>query len=415
MQISRRYFLKNGAIAMLGMASLPSFLQRAVAATAATGKKKMVVLFQRGAMDGLNVVVPFGERNYYAMRATIAIPPPQNGSTDAALDLDGFFGLHPSLQPLQPLFRKGQLAIVQAVGSPDPTRSHFDAQDFMESGTPGLKATDNGWLNRALQSMPEDKPSPFRAVAFGPYLPRTLQGSSPAVAIPDLKQFKMNGPQQTVEGGFEAMYAQTVDAAMRGVGNETFEAIDQLKKINPDSYQPDNGAEYPKNRFGQSLQEIAELFKANVGLEVAFLDSGGWDHHVNEGGVQGQLSNLLRDLGQGIAAFHQDMGDRMGEVVFVSMSEFGRTARENGNRGTDHGHANCMFVMGGGVKGGRVYSRWPGMSEGELYQGRDLAVTTDYRSVIGEIMTKHLGNHDLKTVFPGFANDPRQFLGMIKT
>jgi len=400
---------------MLGMASLPSFLQRAVAETAATGKKKMVVLFQRGAMDGLNVVVPFGERNYYAMRPTIAIPPPQNGSTDAALDLDGFFGLHPSLQPLQPLFRKGQLAIVQAVGSPDPTRSHFDAQDFMESGTPGLKATDNGWLNRALLAMPEEKPSPFRAVAFGPYLPRTLQGSSPAVAIPDLKQFKMNGPQQTVEGGFEAMYAQTVDAAMRGVGNETFEAIDQLKKINPDSYQPDNGAEYPKNRFGQSLQEIAELFKANVGLEVAFLDSGGWDHHVNEGGVQGQLSNLLRDLGQGIAAFHQDMGDRMGEVVFVSMSEFGRTARENGNRGTDHGHANCMFVMGGGVKGGRVYSRWPGMSEGELYQGRDLAVTTDYRSVIGEIMTKHLGNHDLKTVFPGFANDPKQFLGMIKT
>src|ERR1700726_1185571 len=415
MQISRRYFLKNGAIAMLGMASLPSFLQRAVAETAATGKKKMVVLFQRGAMDGLNVVVPFGERNYYAMRPTIAIPPPQNGSTDAAIDLDGFFGLHPSLQPLQPLFRKGQLAIVQAVGSPDPTRSHFDAQDFMESGTPGLKATDNGWLNRALLAMPEEKPSPFRAVAFGPYLPRTLQGSAPAVAIPDLKQFRMYGPQQTVEGGFEAMYAQTVDQALRGVGHETFEAVDQLKKINPDKYQPENGAAYPKNRFGQSLMEIAELFKADVGLEVAFLDSGGWDHHVNEGAVQGQLANLLRDLGQGIAAFHQDMGDRMSDVVFVSMSEFGRTARENGNRGTDHGHANCMFVMGGGVKGGRVYSRWPGMSEGELYQGRDLAVTTDYRSVIGEIMTKHLGNHDLKTVFPGFANDPKQFLGMIKT
>ena len=400
---------------MLGMASLPSFLQRAVAAsTAVPGKKKMVVLFQRGAMDGLNVVVPFGERNYYAMRPTIAIPAPRSGATDAAIDLDGFFGLHPSLQPLEPLFHKGQLAIVQAVGSPDPTRSHFDAQDFMESGTPGLKATDNGWLNRALLSMPEEKPSPFRAVAFGPYLPRTLQGTSPAVAISDLKQFKMNGPQQTIEGGFEAMYAQTVDAALRGVGSETFEAIDQLKKINPDTYQPDNGAEYPKNRFGQSLQEIAELFKADVGLEVAFLDSGGWDHHVNEGGVQGQLSNLLRDLGQGIAAFHLDMGDRMGDVMFVSMSEFGRTARENGNRGTDHGHANCMFVMGGGVKGGRVYSRWPGMSEGELYQGRDLAVTTDYRSVIAEIMTKHLGNRDLKTVFPGFANDPKQFLGIVK-
>jgi uncharacterized protein (DUF1501 family) len=224
----------------------------------------------------------------------------------------------------------------------------------------------------------------------------------------------MYGPQQTVEGGFEAMYAQTVDHAMRGVGNETFEAVDQLKKINPDTYQPENGAQYPKGRFGQSLEEIAELFKADVGLEVAFLDSGGWDHHVNEGGVQGQLSNLLRDLGQGIAAFHQDMGDRMGDVVFVSMSEFGRTAHENGNRGTDHGHANCMFVMGGGIKGGKVYTRWPGLSEEQLNQGRDLAVTTDYRSVLGEIIAKHLGDRDLKAVFPGFANEPRQFLGLVK-
>jgi uncharacterized protein (DUF1501 family) len=415
MTISRRYFLKNGGIAMLGMASLPSFLQRAIASTPSPGKKKMVVLFQRGAMDGLNVVVPFAEPNYYHLRPTIAIPEPRRGGADAAIDLDGFFGLHPSLAPLQPLFQNGQLAIVQAVGSPDPSRSHFDAQDYMESGTPGVKATEDGWLNRALQATPEEQSSPFRAVAFGPYLPRTLQGSAPAVSIPDLKQFKMYGSQQTVEGGFEAMYAQTVDQALHGVGQQTFEAIDQLKKINPDSYQPENGAAYPKSRFGQSLQEIAELFKGDVGLEVAFLDSGGWDHHVNEGGVQGQLSNLLRDLGQGIAAFNQDMGDRMGDVVFVSMSEFGRTAHENGNRGTDHGHANCMFVMGGDIKGGKVYTRWPGMSDGQLHDGRDLAVTTDYRSVLSEIMTKHLGNRNLASVFPGFANDPRQFLGMVKT
>jgi uncharacterized protein (DUF1501 family) len=413
--ISRRYFIKSGGIAMLGMASLPSFLQRAIAATAALNKKKMVVLFQRGAMDGLNVVVPFAEPNYYALRPTIAIPQPSRGGTDAALDLDGFFGLHPSLEPLMPLFRSGRLAIVHAVGSPDPTRSHFDAQDYMESGTPGVKATEDGWLNRAMQSMPEEQASPFRAVAFGPYLPRTLEGSAPAVAIPDLKQFKMYGPPQVTQGGFEAMYAQTVDAALRGVGQETFEAIDQLKKINPDAYQPENGAQYPQGRFGQSLMEIAELFKADVGLEVAFLDSGGWDHHVNEGGVQGQLANLLRDLGQGLAAFHQDMGDRMADVVFVSMSEFGRTAHENGNRGTDHGHANCMFVMGGDIKGGRVYSRWPGMSDGELYEGRDLAVTTDYRSVLGEIIAKHLGDGGLDAVFPGFANDPRQFLNLVKT
>lgn len=400
---------------MLGMAALPSFLERAVAATTGPGKKKMVVLFQRGAVDGLNVVVPFAEPRYYELRPTIAIPQPSRGGTDAAIDLDGFFGLHPNLQPLHPLFQGGQLAIVQAVGSPDPTRSHFDAQDFMESGTPGVKATQDGWLNRSLQTMPEPQASPFRAVAFGPYLPRTLEGSAPAVAIPDLKQFKMYGPEQTVEGGFESMYAQTLDQALRGVGQETFEAIDQLKKIDPHSYQAENGAQYPNSRFGESLQEIAELFKANVGLEVAFLDSGGWDHHVNEGGVQGRLANLLSDLGQGIAAFHQDMGDRMEDVVFVSMSEFGRTAHENGNRGTDHGHANCMLVLGGGVKGGKVYTRWPGMGEGQLYQDRDLAMTTDYRSVLGEIISKHLGNRDLAAVFPAFSNDPREHLGILKT
>jgi len=237
-------------------------------------------------------------------------------------------------------------------------------------------------------------------VAFGPYLPRTLQGSAPALAMTDIKQFRMLGPQQTVEGGFEAMYAQTVDRALHGAGQETFEAVDQLKKINPDTYQPANGAVYPKNAFGKSLQEIAELFKADVGLEVAFLDSGGWDHHVNEGGVQGQLSNLLRDLGQGIAAFHQDMGDGMDDIVFV---------------GTDHGHANCMFVMGGKVKGGKVYSRWPGLSPEHLYEGRDLAVTTDYRAVLSEILTRHVGNTSVEKVFPGYANDPSHYLNLIRT
>src|SRR5208282_2780779 len=216
LKFSRRYFLKQGGVAMVGLSAMPAFLQRAVAATPMPNKKQLVVLFQRGAADGLNIVVPFGEQNYYRLRPTIAIPQPKRGGTDAAIDLDGFFGLHPSLAPLEPLFHKNQLAIVHAAGSPDPTRSHFDAQDFMESGTPGLKATDDGWLNRALETVPEDDASPFRAVAMGPNLPRTLQGTAPAVAIPDLKQFKMYGPQQTVEGGFEAMYAQTVDQALRG-------------------------------------------------------------------------------------------------------------------------------------------------------------------------------------------------------
>ena len=284
----------------------------------------------------------------------------------------------------------------------------------MESGTPGVKATDDGWLNRAMQGAPDPNATPFRAVAIGPNLPMTLRGSAPAVALPDVKQFQVMASSPMVEGGFEAMYAQTVDAALRGTGTETFEAIDMLKKANPQQYQPDNGAQYPTSKFGQSMQNISQLLKANVGLEVAFLDTGGWDNHVNEGGAQGQLSNLLRDLGQGLAAFHKDMGDRMEDIVVVTMSEFGRTAHENGNRGTDHGHANCMFLMGGPVKGGRVYGKWPGLANEQLNEGRDLALTTDFRSVLGEVIQGHVGAKDLATVFPGFDNNPQKFPKLLK-
>ena len=416
---SRRYFMKQGGIAMVGLSTMPAFLQRAIAATPFSGKKQLVVLFQRGAADGLNIVIPFGEPNYYRMRPSIAIPEPRRAGTDCAVDLDGFFGLHPSLAPLAPLFGKNELAIVHAAGSPDPTRSHFDAQDFMESGTPGRKATEDGWLNRALETIPEESASPFRAVAMGASLPRMLRGSAPAMALLDVRQFKVmaqNSTQgQVAEGGFEAMYAQTVDHALRGTGTETFEAIDMLRKADPGKYQPENGADYGKNRLGQSLQQIGQLLKANIGAEVLFVDCGGWDNHVNEGGAQGQLSNLLKDLGQGMAAFRQDMGDRMENIVFVTMSEFGRTAKENGNCGTDHGHANCMFVMGGDVKGGKVYGRWPGLGEGQLNEGRDLALTTDFRSVLGEILHKHNDVKDLAPVFPGFNSDPRKFPGLIRS
>lgn len=418
---SRRYFMKRGGIAMVGLSTVPAFLRRAIAATPSSGKKQLVVLFQRGAADGLNIVVPFGEQNYYRMRPSIAIPEPRSGKSDCAVDLDGFFGLHPSLAQLAPLFRKNELAIVHAAGSPDPTRSHFDAQDFMESGTPGLKATEDGWLNRALETIPvsEEKVSPFRAVAMGASLPRMLRGAAPAIALPDVKQFKVmaqNSTQgQVAEGGFEAMYAQTVDHALHGTGTETFEAIDMLRKADPGKYQPENGADYGKNRLGQSLQQIGQLLKADIGTEVLFVDCGGWDNHVNEGGAQGQLANLLKDLGQGMSAFRQDMGDRMEDIVFVTMSEFGRTAKENGNRGTDHGHANCMFVMGGDVKGGKVYGPWPGLGEDQLNEGRDLALTTDFRSVLGEILHKHNGVKDLAPVFPGFDNSQRKFTGILRS
>jgi uncharacterized protein (DUF1501 family) len=218
-----------------------------------------------------------------------------------------------------------------------------------------------------------------------------------------------------VQGGFEAMYSQSVDHALHGTGTETFEAIDMLSKIDTSKLPPENGAQYPTSKLGQNMQQIGQLLRAKVGVEVLFVDCGGWDNHVNEGGVQGQLSNLLKDLGQSLAAFHQDMGDRMQDIVVVTMSEFGRTAKENGNRGTDHGHANCMFVMGGDVKGGKVYGKWPGLDDHQLNEGRDLALTTDFRYVLGETLTKHIGVKDLGTVFPGFDNSAHRFPGLIKT
>jgi uncharacterized protein (DUF1501 family) len=420
LRFSRRYFLKQGGISLVGLSAMPAFLQRAVATTPMPNKKQLVALFQRGAADGLNTVIPFSEPNYYRLRPTIAIKEPRRGgSSDVAIDLDGYFGLHPSLAPLQPLFQKNQLAIVHAAGSPDPTRSHFDAQDFMESGTPGVKSTEDGWLDRALQSVPEENASPFRAVAMGPNLPRMLRGTAGAIALPDLKQFKVMSQSpamgKVVEGGFEAMYAQTVDSALHGTGTETFEAIDLLRKADPAKYQPENGAQYPTSRLGQSLQQIGQLLKADIGVEVLFVDCGGWDNHVNEGGAQGQLSNLLKDLGGGLAAFYQDLGDRMQDVIVLTMSEFGRTAKENGNRGTDHGHANCMFIMGGDVKGGQVYGRWPGLADHQLNDGRDLALTTDFRYVVGEVLTKHIGVKDLRPVFPGFDNNARKFANLIRS
>jgi uncharacterized protein (DUF1501 family) len=414
MNVSRRIFLKSGGVAMIGMSTIPAFLQRAVAATPMPNKKKLIVLFQRGAADGLNIVVPFGEENYYKIRPTIAIPRPRQGVEGTAVDLDGFFGLHPSLAPLAPLFQKGQLAIVHAAGSPDTTRSHFDAQDFMESGTPGVKATEDGWLNRAVWAAKEEDASPFRAVAMGPNLPLTLRGAAPAIALADVKQFRVMSQSTAVQGGFEALYAQTVDDALRGTGTETFEAIELLRKADPSRFQPENGADYPKNHVGQTLQQVAQLVKADIGMEVSFVDTGGWDNHVNEGGAQGQMANLLRDMGQGLAALHQDLGDRMEDIVVVTMSEFGRTAHENGNHGTDHGHANCMFVMGGPVKGGKVYGKWPGLSSDHLNEGRDLALTTDFRSVLGEVISGHLGSNNLRNVFPGFENSPAKFPGLLK-
>jgi uncharacterized protein (DUF1501 family) len=401
---TRRGFLKGSALAIFGVGVAPSWLGRSVYAAEATGRRKkiLVAIFQRGAVDGLNMVVPFGEKRYYDMRPTIAIPAP-DGGRNSAIDLDGFFGLHPSLAPLKPIYDSAHLAIVDAAGSPDPTRSHFDAQDYMESGTPGLKATSDGWMNRALPKT-AGRTSPLRAVSLGSSLARTVRGRNDAVAVNNLGDFQVRDARGA--SSFESMYEGTLDTVLHGTGRETFEAVKMVQAIQKQSYTPSGGAQYPRGRFGQSLQQIARLIKADVGLEVAFADIGGWDTHVNEVGGQptlGQLANNLTDFGQSLAAFYQDLGDRMADIAVVTMSEFGRTARENGNRGTDHGHANVMFVMGGDVRGGKIYGEWPGLQEEQLYEGRDLNLTTDFRDVLGELVARHLGNPNLKAVFPGYG------------
>ena len=409
---SRRVFLKSSALAMVGVGATPAWLSRALYAQDAPSprKKVLVAIFQRGAVDGLNVVIPHGEKRYYEMRPTIAIPRP-NGTPETAIDLDGMFGLHPSLSALKPIFDSGELAIVEAVGSPDPTRSHFDAQDYMESGTPGRKATGDGWLNRALP--PETgKLSPVRAISMGAALPRALRGRNDAVAINNLAEFQVKDAPSSM--GFESMYGNSADKVLNGTGRETFEAVKLMQAIQKQAYDPANRAKYPNGRLGQSLMQIARLIKSNVGLEVAFTDVGGWDTHVNEVGAkpsQGQLANLLADFGNSLAAFYKDLGDRMTDVTVVTMSEFGRTAKENGNRGTDHGHANVMFAFGGGVKGGKVYGDWPGLEPEQLYENRDLNLTTDFRDILGELVTRQLGNRNMATVFPGFEKP--KFRGLL--
>jgi uncharacterized protein (DUF1501 family) len=406
MGITRRIFMKGGAMTVVGMAAIPEFLARAaMAAVAAPGHKRLVVIFQRGAADGLNIVVPHGEADYYALRPTIAIP------RGDVIDLDGFFGLHPAMSALKPLWDAKHLAMVHAAGSPDSTRSHFDAQDYMESGTPGVKTTENGWLNRALLATAdpraEQKNEAFRAVALGTSLPLILSGSAPALAVGNVNDFGVapHNPQaQPLANTFESMYEDSVDAVLHGTARETFDAVKMLKASNPASYRPAAGVSYPKGRFADALKQTAQLVKANLGVQVAFTDIGGWDNHVNEGAAEGQLANVLREFSGSLASFWQDLGPMAEETVVVTMTEFGRTARENGDRGTDHGHASVMFVMGGEVPGGKVYGRWPGLANEQLHEQRDLALTTDFRQVLAEAVDHQLGNPRIESVFPGFRN-----------
>src|ERR1051326_3946043 len=399
MAISRRYFLKSTGMALVSYAAMPSFLLRASNAQKNGGLSKdhpiIIAIFQRGAADGISMVVPFGDKHYYELRPQIAIPAPSRNVDEAAIDLDAFFGLHPSLDSLKTIFDDNHLAIVHAVGSPDNTRSHFDAQDFMESGSGAKKAVPDGWLNRYLQHNQERQASPFRAVAINPTLPRALAGAAPAIAMQRVADFGIRGGAATSE--IERLFADTY--------RDTFDAVRLLRSATSRQYTPDAAARYPNSPFGQALQQIAQLIKADIGVEVAFTGVGGWDTHANQGNSRGQLANRLKDFGDGLAALYQDLNDRMQNIVIITMTEFGRAMRQNGSGGTDHGHASCLFIAGGPTRGGKVYGRWPGLATEQLYEGRDLALTTDFRNVFSEILLRHLGMQDTSAVFPNFKSE----------
>jgi len=409
MTTTRRVFIKSGAAAMLSLGFAPAFLARAAAAT--DGRKRLLIaVFQRGALDGLNMLVPFGEPDYYRLRPSIGIAAP--GRDNGAVDLDGFFGLHPRMAPLKPLWDKGLLAPIHACGSPDTTRSHFDAQDYMESATPGVKSTRDGWLNRYLQAT--NSTTPLQGVAVTRQTPRTMQGRAATLSFPGVDEFAVRDTMGSAKA-IEDSYTRTADSLLSASAREAFEAMDVLQKATAGSYQPANGAEYPRSPFGRALQEIARIAKANVGLEVAFAESTGWDTHVNQGSDNGQLAGRLDDLARSLDALTRDLGDRLADTVILTMSEFGRAASENGNGGTDHGHGNAMMLIGGPVKGGHVYGKWPGLRPEQRFEARDLAVTTDFRDVFAEVVTTHLGAPAtaLPRIIPGFT--PGKPLGILRS
>ncbi len=404
---TRRAFLKGAGLALfgIGVGGVPTFVARAAESfkkTAAYKKNKILVcVFQRGAMDGLMAVTPFTDQFLKAARPTIFM---EAGNGKPLIDLDGRFGLHPGMKNFEPLFREKRLAIVHGIGSPNSTRSHFDAQDYMESGTPFNKGTASGWLNRAVGLLGHDA-TPFRAVSVTSSLPRSLYGDNPALAINNLQEFtiQMRGNPKAasmVSKSFEDLYDQASSTLLKETGKESFDAIKMLQKTDVKNYKPSNGAEYPLTALGNSLKQIAQLIKMDVGLEVAFAEHGGWDTHFNQGTDQGTFARNAMDLSNSIAAFWKDLGQQQDDVTIMSMTEFGRTVKQNGTNGTDHGRGSCNFIIGNDVNGGLVHGIVKPLSIDNLEDGRDLAVTTDFRTVFNEVASKHLNITNSGSLFP---------------
>lgn len=411
---SRRGFIKAGGLALFGMSlgGIPGFLEDAVAGTMSPGlfkkKKILVCIFQRGAMDGLMAVTPFNDEHLKAARPSIFMSAAKSTTGKSLIDLDGKFGLHPSMQAFEPIFREKRMAIVHGIGSPNNTRSHFDAQDFMESGTPFSKGTESGWLNRAVGLLGHEAVSPFQGVSLTSSLPRSFYGNNAAVAISNLADFniQLRGNQtgaNLASKSFEDLYDQTSSGLLKNTGKESFDAIKMLQKTDTKNYKPEYDAVYPNTTLGNSLKQIAQLIKMDVGLEVAFAESGGWDTHFNQGKDTGVFARNVGDLSDSMIAFWTDMGKYQDEVTIMTMTEFGRTVAQNGTGGTDHGRASCNFILGNGVSGGLVHGIVNPLAKENLEDGRDLAVTTDFRAVFSEVANKHLGINNNKVLFPDWS------------
>ncbi|NII28528.1 DUF1501 domain-containing protein [Pseudoflavitalea sp. X16] len=412
---TRRGFLKSGGLALfgIGVGGVPTFIARAANSQKIIHPYKrnkiLVCIFQRGAMDGLMAVTPFTDPYLKAARPTLFMTAAKGDANGQLIDLDGRFGLHPSMAVFEPLFREKRLAIVHGIGSPNNTRSHFDAQDYMESGTPFNKGTASGWLNRAVGLLGHDA-TPFRAVSLTSSMPRSFYGDNPSVAISNLQDFaiQMRGNpmgSNVAAKSFEDLYDQTSSSLLNKTGKESFDAIKMLQKTAIKNYKPANNVVYPTSALGNSLKQIAQLIKMDVGLEVAFAESGGWDTHFNQGAVTGIFARNVMDLSNCITAFWNDLSAYQDDVTVMTMTEFGRTVKQNGTAGTDHGRASCNFILGNDVGGGKVHGLVNPLSVENLEDGRDLAVTTDFRAVFSEVADKHLRINNDKALFPDWKGD----------
>ena len=403
--------------------SMPGWMPRLAFAAPAVAPRgdTLVVIFLRGAADVLNMVVPHGEDEYYAQRPTLAIPRPDDRRAEAnhrTVDLDGFFGLHPTLRPLTEAWQARNLAVIHACGAPDDSRSHFRAMELMERGVETESGPASGWIGRHLATHNTGNLSPLRALGFANPLPRSLRGPIPASALRSITDFHLGGDERALaamQQALSAVYATDPalahDTSLGDIGQGTLAVMAILDQLDPERYRPRTDAQYPDSDFGLALRQIAMLIKADAGLEVAAVDHGGWDTHFVQGGSQGLMATLLTDLADGLTAFHADMVDHLNQVSVVVMSEFGRRLSENGSFGTDHGHGSAMFLIGGNVDGGKIHGRWPGLATEQLVGPGDLAVTTDYRDVLGELCVKRLGNAHLDEIFPGWqVNDQGIFV-----